>query len=60
MAMDLMKKFWLLWASLGAVVVGFITLAAGMLTVGPILLVLGYCVMLPFFLWGSFQDSVGE
>ncbi len=60
MAMNLMKKFWLLCASLGAVVVGFITLAAGMLTVGPILLVLGYCIMLPFFLWGSFRDSVGE
>ena len=56
--MNLMKKFWLLWTSLGAVVLGFITLAAGMLTVGPILLVLGYCVMLPFFLWGSFQESV--
>ena len=58
--MDLMKKFWLLWTSLGAVVLGFISLAAGMLTVGPVLLVLGYCVLLPFFLWRSFQDSVGE
>ena len=58
--MDLIKKLWLLWTSLGAVVLGFITLAAGMLTVGPVLLVLGYCVLLPFFLWRSFQDSVGE
>jgi len=58
--MVLLKKFWLLWTSLIAVVLGFVTLATGMLTVGPILLVLGYCVLLPFFLWRSFQDSVGE
>ena len=58
--MGLVKKFWLLWVSLGSVVLGFVTLAAGMLTVGPALLVLGYCVLLPFFLWRSFQDSVGE
>ena len=58
--MGLVKKFWLLWVSLGAVVLGFVTLAAGMLTIGPVLLVLGYCVLLPFFLWRSFQDRVGE
>ena len=48
--MDLLKKFWLLWAGLAAIVLGFLTLAGGMLTVGPILLVGGYCVLLPFFL----------
>jgi len=58
--MNILKKFWLLWTSLGAVILGFITLAGGMLTVGPVLLVLGYCVLLPFFLWRSFRDSVGE
>ena len=60
LAVGVMKKFWLLWTALGAVVLGFVTLAAGMLTVGPVLLVLGYCVLLPFFLWRSFQESVGE
>ena len=58
--MDLIKKFWLLWTALGAVILGFITLTAGMLTIGPVMLVLGYCVLLPFFLWRSFQESVGE
>ena len=58
--MDLIKKMWLLWTSLGAVILGFVTLAAGMLTLGPVLLVLGYCVLLPFFLWRSFHESVGE
>ena len=56
----LLRKFWMLWAALGAIVLGFLTLSARMLTMGPILLVLGYCVLLPFFLWRSFQDSVGE
>jgi len=58
--MDTMKKFWLLWTSLGAIVLGYITLTAGMLTLGPVLLVMGYCVLLPFFLWRSFRESVGE
>jgi len=58
--MDLLKKFWLLWTSLGAVILGYLTLSAGMLSVGPVLLVLGYCVLLPFFLWRSFRESVGE
>lgn len=58
--MDLLKKTWLLWAGLAAIVLGFVTLAGGMLTMGPLLLVGGYCVLLPFFLWRSFRDSVGE
>ena len=60
LTMDLLKKFWLLWTSLGAVILGYLTLSAGMLSVGPVLLVLGYCVLLPFFLWRSFRESVGE
>ena len=58
--MKLLKDFWLLWAGLGAIVLGFLTLQGGMLTVGPLLLVGGYCVLLPFFLWRSFRNSVGE
>lgn len=58
--MDLVKRYWLLGTSLGAIVLGFVTLSAGLLTVGPVLLVLGYCVLLPFFLWRSFRKSVGE
>ena len=58
--MDLVKRYWLLGTSLGAIVLGFVTLSSGLLTVGPVLLVLGYCVLLPFFLWRSFRKSVGE
>ncbi len=58
--MDLIKKFWLLWAAVAAIVLGFLTLSSGQLSLGPLLLVGGYCVLLPFFLWRSFQKSVGE
>jgi len=56
---DLLKNTWLLWAALLAIVLGFLTLRGGMLTVGPLLLVGGYCVLLPFFLWRSFRRSAG-
>jgi len=58
--MDLIKKFWLLLAALCAIGLGFGALAGGKLSFGPLLLVGGYCVLLPFFLWRSFQKSVGE
>jgi len=58
--MDLIKKFWLLLAALLAIVLGFVTLASGALSIGPLLLVGGYCILLPSFLWRSFRKSVGE
>ena len=58
--MDLVKKFWLLLVALGAIGLGFLMLSAGRLSMGPMLLVTGYCVLLPFFLWRSFRQSVGE
>jgi len=58
--MDLLRKTWLLWAAIGAIVVGYVALGAGRLSVGPLLLVTGYCVLLPFFLWRSFRKRVGE
>ena len=56
--MEMIRKFWLLGAAVGAIGAGYLTLAAGMLSIGPILLVAGYCVLLPFFLWRSFRRSV--
>ena len=56
----LLKDYWLLWAGLCAIILGFLTLEAGRLTLGPLFLVGGYCVLLPFFLWRSFRNSVGE
>ncbi len=42
------KKNWMiLGAGLVSIIIGFITLAAGSITLAPILLVLGYCVLIP-------------
>ena len=42
------KRNWIVLGSgLGAIILGFITLASGSITLAPILLVLGYCVLLP-------------
>ena len=62
--MDLLRKTWMLATALAVIVLGYVALAAGRLSVGPLLLVAGYCVLLPFFLWRSFRrrvdDGVGE
>jgi len=42
------KNNWLLLgAGLVSIIFGFVALAAGSITVAPILLVLGYCVLIP-------------
>lgn len=58
--MAFLKDSLLLWVSLAVIVAGFLTLKAGLLSVGPILLVAGYCLGLPLYLWRSFRKSVGE
>lgn len=58
--MVILRRFWLLWAALAAIGAGFLLLSAGSLSAGPLLLVSGYCILLPFFLWRSFRKSVGE
>jgi hypothetical protein len=58
--LEFLRKTYLLWTSLALILVGFITLEAGMLSVGPILLVAGYCIGMPLFIWRAFQKSVGE
>ena len=58
--MEILRKIWLLPLAFVAIVAGFVFLSAGKLSIGPVLLVLGYCVLLPFFLWRSFRKSVGE
>lgn len=55
-----LNKFGILSAALLAIVTGFIALDAGKLSIGPLLLVSGYCVLLPFYLWRGFRKSVGE
>lgn len=58
--MNLMRRIWILAVALGAIVVGYVALTAGRLSLGPALLVLGYCLLLPLYLWRSFREGVGE
>jgi hypothetical protein len=41
------KNYAIMGAGLVTIIVGFITLASGSITLAPILLVLGYCVLIP-------------
>ena len=41
------KNYAIMGAGLATIIVGFITLASGSITLAPILLVLGYCVLIP-------------
>ncbi len=58
--MKILRKTWLLWTAVAAIILGYVALAAGRLSTGPLLLVAGYCILLPFFLWRSFTRRVGE
>lgn len=58
--MAALKAHWLLVVAVLAVVVGFVLLSAASLLVAPLLLVAGYCVLLPLYLWQSFRRGVGE
>ncbi len=58
--MTILRHVWILAAGLIAIAVGYGMLAAGHLSWGPILLVLGYCVALPAFVWRLFRSGVGE
>ena len=41
------KNYAIMGAGIVTIVIGFITLASGSITLAPILLVLGYCVLIP-------------
>ncbi|MEZ4386503.1 MAG: hypothetical protein R3D98_02790 [Candidatus Krumholzibacteriia bacterium] len=58
--MPLLRNVWLLLVGLLTIVVGYILLADNRLSLGPVLLVAGYCVVLPLFVWRLFRRGVGE
>ena len=41
------KNYAIMGAGLATIIAGFISLASGSITLAPILLVLGYCVLIP-------------
>ncbi|MDD5719103.1 MAG: hypothetical protein RBT60_07230 [Candidatus Krumholzibacteria bacterium] len=58
--MTFRSHLWLLIVGLLAIVAGYVLLAAQRLSWGPSLLVAGYCVVLPLFIWRLFRQGVGE
>ncbi len=57
--MFIARNRWLL-SGLASIGVGYIQLDAGSMTLAPILLVLGYCVLIPLHLWARYRMGVGE
>jgi len=58
--MTMLRHLWILLLGLVAITVGYVLLSAGKLSWGPLLLVGGYCVALPVFIWRLFRGGVGE
>ena len=55
-----MRRYLLLLIALAVIAVGYVLLKNGDITLAPLLLVTGYCVLLPAFLWQSFRSGSGE
>jgi hypothetical protein len=58
--MSILRTLWLLLVGLAAIAVGYVLLARVELTAGPLLLVAGYCLALPVFVWMQFRRGTGE
>jgi hypothetical protein len=50
----------LLVAALLAILVGYLFLAAKRLSLGPLLLVIGYCLLFPAYLWQMFRGRASQ
>jgi hypothetical protein len=53
------KNYYLFLAGLATIVIGYIALAQGSITLAPILLVLGYCVIVPVAILYRDRSSAG-
>ncbi len=58
--MGFLRRNWLLWSALLLITVGYLLLAGDSITAAPLLLVVGYCIVLPLYLWRSFRGGEGE
>jgi len=55
------QNYLLMGAGLLAIIVGYISLGSGSITLAPILLVLGYCVLFPLgIIWGGRKEKNAE
>ena len=51
------RNYLLMGAGLAAIIIGYIALGSGSITLAPILLVLGYCVLFPLgIVWGDRKE----
>lgn len=55
--MSLLRLLWLPGLGLLTITAGYLLLAAGRLSWGPSLLVVGYCVILPLAIWLFFRQE---
>jgi hypothetical protein len=54
-------NYLLMAAALVLIIIGYFSLSAGSITLAPILLVLGYCVLFPLgIIWGGRRKKVEE
>ena len=51
------KNYYIFLAGLAAIILGYVTLGQGSITLAPILLVLGYCVIVPVAILYKGKDS---
>lgn len=55
------KNYMLMGAALVAIIIGYFALSSGSITLAPILLVLGYCVLFPLgIIWNGRREKVEE
>ena len=55
------KNYILMGAALVSIIIGYITLGAGSITIAPILLVLGYCILFPLgIIWRDSEEGEVE
>jgi len=58
--MLIFKRYAWLMGGFMAIVAGYLLLGSGDITLAPLLLVLGYCLLIPIFLLQSFLQGKGE
>jgi hypothetical protein len=55
------KNYLLMGAALVVIIIGYFSLSSGSITLAPILLVLGYCVLFPLgIIWGGSREKAED
>ncbi len=58
--MLVIKRYAWLFGGFTAIIAGYTLLGSGDITLAPLLLVFGYCLLIPIFLLQSFLQGKGE